>query len=71
VKGEDKWNARKHRGAKLRVLRKAHLGVDEQTQKIRAAEVTSSDIGGAPMLPELTSQIPPDELIADVTADAA
>jgi hypothetical protein len=71
VEGEGEWNARKHGGAKRRVWRKVHLGIDEQTLEIRAVEVTSSDVGDAPMLPELLSQIPPDQQIASVTADGA
>jgi hypothetical protein len=71
VEGEGEWNARKHGGAKRRVWRKVHLGIDEQTLEIRAVEVTSSDVGDAPMLPELLSQIPPDQEIASVTADGA
>lgn len=43
----------------------------EQTLEIRAVEVTGSNIGDAPMLPELLSQIPPDQEIASVTADGA
>jgi hypothetical protein len=62
---------RKHGGAKRRVWRRVHLGIDEQTLEIRAVEVTSSDVGDAPMLPELLSQIPPDQEIASVTADGA
>lgn len=71
VEGEGEWNARKHGGAKRRVWRKVHPGIDEQTLEIRAVEVTSSDVGDAPMLPELLSQIPPDQEIASVTADGA
>ena len=71
VEGEGEWNARKHGGAKLRIWRKIHLGIDEQTLEIRAVEVTSSDIGDAPMLPELLAQIPADQVIASVTADGA
>jgi hypothetical protein len=71
VEGEGAWNARKHGGAKRRVWRKVHLGIDEQTLEIRAVEVTSSDVGDAPMLPELLSQIPPDQEITSVTADGA
>ena len=71
VEGEGEWNARKHGGAKRRVWRKVHLGIDEQTLEIRAVEVTSSDVGDAPTLPELLSQIPPDQEIASVTADGA
>ena len=71
VEGEGEWNARKHGGAKRRVWRKVHLGIDEKTLEIRAVEFTSSDIGDAPMLPELLDQIPPDQEIARVTADGA
>jgi hypothetical protein len=71
VEGEGEWNARKHGGPKRRVWRKVHLGIDEQTLEIRAVEVTSSDVGDAPMLPELLSHIPADQEIASVTADGA
>lgn len=37
--------------------------------EIRAVEVTSGNIGDAPMLPELLSPIAPDEEISSVTAD--
>ena len=46
-------------------------GIDEQTLEIRAVEVTSSDVGDAPLLPELLDQIAPDQEIASVTADGA
>lgn len=36
---------------------------------VRAVELTSCDLGDAPMLPELLSQIPPGQKIASVTAD--
>jgi hypothetical protein len=39
--------------------------------EIRAVEVTSSEIGNAPMLPELLSQILPDQEIVSVTAGGA
>jgi hypothetical protein len=71
VEGEGEWNARKHGGPKRRVWRKVHLGIDEQTLEIRAVEVTSSDTGDAPMLPELLAQISADQDIASVTADGA
>ena len=71
VEGEGEWNARKHGGTKRRVWRKIHIGIDEQTLEIRAAEFTTSDVGDAPMLPELLHQIPPDQEIATVTADGA
>ena len=37
VEGEGEWNARKHGGAKRRVWRKIHIGIDEKTLEIRAA----------------------------------
>jgi hypothetical protein len=61
VEGEGEWNARKHGGPKRRVWRKIHLGIDEETLEIRAVEVTSRDVGDAPMLPDLLGQIPPDQ----------
>ena len=71
VEGEGEWNARKHGGPKRRVWRKIHIGTDEKTLEIRAIEFTTSDIGDAPMLPELLDQIPPDQEIGRVTADGA
>ena len=47
-----------------RVWRKIHIGIDEKTLEIRAAEFTTSDVGDAPMLPELLDQIPPEQRIA-------
>src|SRR5680860_1097831 len=48
AEGEGEWNARKHGGAKRRLWRKIHIGIDEQTLEIRAIEVTGSNIGDAP-----------------------
>jgi len=58
-------------GPKRRVWRKIHLGIDEETLEIRAVEVTTSNVGDAPMLPDLLNQIEPDQEIATVTADGA
>ncbi|WP_368074451.1 transposase [Antarctobacter heliothermus] len=57
--------------AKRRLWRKIHIGVDEQTLEIRAIEITGSNVGDAPMLPELLDQIPADVEICSVTADGA
>ncbi len=38
---------------------------------MRAVETTGSNIGDAPVLPELLDQIPSDEVIGSVTADGA
>src|SRR6056297_1198432 len=69
--GEGEWHARKHGGAKRRLWRKIHIGVDEQTLEIRAIEITGSQIGDAPMLPELLRQLPANVEIGSVTADGA
>lgn len=50
VEGEGEWNAHKHGGTKHRVWRKIHIGIDEKSLEIRAAEFTTSDVGDAPML---------------------
>ena len=71
VRGEGEWHARKHGGARRRVWRKVHLGIDEATLEVRAVEITGSHIGDAPVLPDLLSQIPEDETIGSVTADGA
>ena len=64
---------RRHGGAKRRVWRRSHIGIDEQTLENRAAaaQFTTGDVGDAPMLPELLDQIPPGQDIASVTADGA
>ena len=71
AEGEGEWNARKHGGPKKRLWRKLHLGMDEKTLEIRALGVTTSNVGDAPMLPDLLEQIPSDQEIATVTADGA
>ena len=71
AEAEGEWNARKHGGSKRRLWRKIHIGIDEETLEIRAIQVTSSSIGDAPMLPDLLSQIPPDQELGSVTADGA
>ncbi|PRZ44540.1 IS5 family transposase [Tritonibacter scottomollicae] len=69
--GAGEWNARKHGCPKRRIWRKIHIGIDEETLEVRAVEVTTSNVGDAPMLPELLNQIPPDQNIGSVTADGA
>jgi hypothetical protein len=56
AEGEGEWHARGHGGAKRRLWRKIHLGVDEETLEIRAIEFTGNQIGDAPMLPEMLDQ---------------
>ena len=71
AEGEGEWNARKHGGSKRRIWRKIHIGIDEETLEVRAVEVTGSNIGDAPILPELLDQIAAHEQIGSVTADGA
>jgi hypothetical protein len=71
AEGEGEWNARKHGGPKRRIWRKIHIGIDEETLEVRAVEVTTSNVGDAPMLPKLLNQIPADQTIGSVTADGA
>ena len=71
AEGEGDWNARKHGGSKRQTWRKIHIGIDEETLEVRAVEVTTSNVGDAPMLPELLNQIPADQTIGSVTADGA
>ncbi len=68
MEGEGEWNARKHGSPQRRIWRKIHLGIDEETLEIHAVEVTSSNVGAAPMLLE---QIAPDQDIGTITADGA
>ncbi len=71
VEGEGEWHARKHGVSSRRVWRKIHLAIDERTLEVCAVEVTSSNVGDPPMLPELLGQIPADQEIGSVTADGA
>ena len=71
AEGEAEWNVRKHGGPKRRIWRKIHIRIDEETLEVRAIEVTTSNVGDAPILPELLSQSPADQTIRSVTADGA
>ncbi|PRY88211.1 DDE family transposase [Donghicola tyrosinivorans] len=71
AEGKGEWNAHKHGGPKKRLWRKLHLGMDEETLQIRAVGVTTSNVGDAPMLPDLLEQIPADQDIATAPADGA
>ncbi len=55
----------------VNIGRRLTLGIGEQTLEVRAVEVTGSNIGEAPTLAELLSQIPDDQKIGSVTADGA
>lgn len=79
----NKWNVRRHGGARPRFRRKIRIrrpagewhihrgGIDEKTLRTRAVVFTSNDNGDAPMLPELPDQIPPLSWSADKPLPAA
>jgi len=73
--GEGAWKRKKHGAEYRRQWRKVPLGMDVHTLEIGAIEVTDDSVedgaGGAPMLPELLAQIPPDEAVASVSGDGA
>jgi len=66
VKVEGLWHARRHGGPKQRVRRKIHLGIDDESPGVRAAEITGSHTGKALALPDLLSRIPAQEQIGSV-----
>ena len=69
--GEGEWKTRKHGASCRRQWRKVHLGIDAKTMEIRAIEITTNEVGDAPVLPDLLAQIPPNERIAIVGAGGA
>lgn len=69
--GESDWKIKKHGAERRRQWRKMHLGIDEQTLKIRAIVVTTNEIGDSPVVAELLGQIPGCETAASFTGDGA
>jgi hypothetical protein len=53
IYGEGEWKVRIHGKGKRRTWRKLHLGVDEATHEILAAELTLCSVGDGEMLPAL------------------
>ncbi|WP_299823622.1 transposase, partial [uncultured Jannaschia sp.] len=70
-RGDGEWQARKHGPSRRRQWRKVHIAMDAGTGDVRAVEFTSSRQGDSPLLPDLLTQIPPEETIGTVTADGA
>jgi hypothetical protein len=56
IYGEGEWKVRLHGKDKRRTWRKLHLGVDEATHEILAAELTLCSVGDGEMLPALLEQ---------------
>lgn len=67
--GEGEWKVRQHGYDKRRTWRKLHLGVDESTQEIVAATLTTNDVTDGEVFGDLLEQI--DESIVQVSADGA
>jgi hypothetical protein len=67
VYGEGEWKVKKHGWQKHRTWRKFHLGIDPQTRRIKAAEMTGNDTGDCEMLEALLKQItnPIDHMFGD------
>ena len=69
VYGEGEWKVRQHGWGKHRTWRKFHLGINEATGVIEAAELTGNNVTDADMLKPLLQQI--QEPINQVSADGA
>lgn len=71
VYGEGEWKVRQHGWCKHRTWRKFHVGIDEKTKKIKAAEITGNDTGDCEVLETLLRQInnPIDQVDADGAYD--
>ncbi len=71
ILGEGEWKTKKHGADYRRQWLKVHLAIDAESLEIRAIEVTSNQVGDAPMLPELLNQVPAGETIESVRGDGA
>jgi len=69
VYGEGEWKVRQHGYSKRRTWRKLHLGVDEATQELVAAVVTTNDVADGEVLPDLLDQV--EEAVKQVSGDGA
>lgn len=67
--GEGEWKRKKHGAECRRQWRKLHLGIDAETMKTCAVEVTPNWVGDAPMLPALLGQIDAAEALLSVSGD--
>ena len=69
VYGEGEWKVRQHGASKRRTWRKLHLGIDEATQDIIAADLTENSTGDQEHLPELLDKVPDNIRLKQVSAD--
>jgi hypothetical protein len=67
VYGEGEWKVKKHGWQKHRTWRKFHLGIDPETKRIKATEITGNDIADCEMLETLLKQVtnPIDQAFGD------
>jgi hypothetical protein len=69
VYGEGEWKVRQHGAGKRRTWRKLHLGIDEATQDIIAADLTENSTGDQEHLPQLLKNVPQTIRLKQVSAD--
>jgi IS5 family transposase len=69
VFGEGEWKVRQHGYSKRRTWRKLHLSIDESTQEILIAALTTNDVDDGEMLCEMLAVI--DDELSQVSADGA
>lgn len=69
VFGEGEWKVRKHGKENRRIWLKLHLAIDESTNVIEAAVLTSDDVHDSETLPNMLNQIDGD--VDQVTGDGA
>jgi IS5 family transposase len=71
IVGAGEWCYKKHGKQSPRQWRKVHIGIDADSQQIRAVGVTTNNVGDPSMLDDLLEQIPDEEQLRSVTADGA
>lgn len=57
VYGAGEWHVKKHGGSARRTWRKLHLGIDETTKEVVAADITESHVHDSLMLPSLLDDV--------------
>ena len=71
IVGAGEWCYKKHGEQTPRQWRKVHIGIDANSQQIRAVGVTTNNVGDPSMMDDLLQQIPDEETLKSVTADGA
>lgn len=71
IVGAGEWCYEKHGEQTPRQWRKVHIGIDANSQQIRAVGVTTNNVGDPSMMDDLLQQIPDEETLKSVTADGA